>query len=102
MDIEIKERECSTCSGSGKVPDVTGGTLRQIRLTARTKDGVSPLPQAAVARGMGISPAHLNDIEQGRRRQESLTAELVDNFLRAVAEVERTASPAERRPGGAA
>lgn len=102
MDIQITDRTCPTCTGSGRVPDVTGETLRQIRLAGKTADGVSPLPQAPVARAMGISPAHLNDIEHGRRRQESLTAELVDGFLRAVQEVAATKSPAERRPNGGA
>ncbi len=56
-------RACDKCNGTGQIPDDRrlGREMREMRQAA----GITA---RKVAKAMGISPAHLSDMEHGRRR----------------------------------
>jgi len=91
MNTHIATKQCPTCAGEGRVPDLDGAGLRKIREAARTPDG-SKVTQQAVAQQMGIRPSSLCDIEYGRRRSGTIDPELVSRFLDAVAAVQQGAA----------
>lgn len=76
-------KRCPRCNGTGNVPDPLelGQTLKKMRIEA----GIS---QARLAGAMKISPAHLCDLEQGKRGwMGEFTPELYCDAL--DAEIER-------------
>lgn len=75
--------KCKRCNGTGQVPDPLelGQTLKKMRIEA----GVS---QARLAEVMKVSPAHLCDLENGKRGwRGDVTAEMYCDAL--DAEIER-------------
>lgn len=68
----VKTKPCTRCGGTGQELADPAATLREARTTAG-------LTQAEVAERLGMSTAHISDIERGNRKASpALVAQWVE------------------------
>lgn len=66
--MKLKTKECTHCSGTGKVPEEGSGELLRAE---RVRLGISI---RKLAQALDLSPSYIDDMEKGRRGINTLRA----------------------------